>query len=169
MSYVIVQLLQVFLNSRNEVFSDCSPCTAHRIPVAAARAASGFTAGYQTDHLVHRRGLRRCYRGCGASVAAARAASGFTAGYQTNHLGRRCGLHRCYRGCGASVAETRAASGVPWGIRNRLEAIRPCRLRLPGGPDAGVRGCWSGAGAWRRVPHRNPDGQWRRRFPRARG
>ena len=75
------------------------------VPVAAARAASGFTAFSQMHRLNHRRGLRRCYRnrethnnGTGRVmshaifVAAARAAFA-----QMHRLNHRRGLRRCYR------------------------------------------------------------------------
>ena len=132
MSYVIVQLLSVFLNRRKEVFwfvAMClGPCMLRRrglrrcyrdrgTAVAAARAASGFTAGYQTDHLVRGRGLRRCYRGCGTSVAAARAASGFTAGVSDRSPCPPTRLAPLLQGCGTSVAAARAASGAPRSVR----------------------------------------------------
>ncbi len=185
MSYVIVQLLKQFLNRWNEVFSDGPECASpntektHGIPVAAVQAASGFTAWYQMDHLVRRRGLRRCYKDCGVSVAAVQAASGLAAVCQMHRANRRRGLRRCYRDCGVSVAAVQAASGGTAvcqmhranrrrGLRRCYGAVSPCPLRLPGAPGASARGCWSGAGAWRRARHRNPGGRWRRRFPRAR-
>ena len=88
--------------------------------------------------------------------------------------GHRTGFHSCLLqecGCWRSQCPVASIVEVPPPSRARPAPVRfsPAAPLPLHGRGAAARGCWSGAGAWRPVPHRNPGARWRRRSLRAHG